>query len=379
MDVKLVAAVTGDLGAGTKTVTAFCQEHGISRQTFYKWRRRYQAGGLDGLENKSRAPHTHKRIGADIEDAIVRYRKDLLDRGLDAGPLSIASKLDDDPNIESTPAASTIWRTLVRRGFVTPEPKKRPRSSWRRFEFDRPNECWQIDATETHLADGTRAVIFNIIDDHSRVCVASRATPAQTSVAAWETFLAATQDWGVPAHVLSDNGVEFSGKIRGFEVVFETNLHNIGIKSLTSTPYHPQTCGKIERFQQTLKRWLAHHDPPETLDDLQDLIDAFVAYYNHERPHQGIGRERPIRRWRATPKAVPAKYPTNTPTRTRTCTVGADGTIQARPWRINIGRQYAGTSVTIITQANDCAIFDADTLIETRTINPNSRYQPRKR
>ena len=137
MDVRLRIAVASD----ALNVAAFCREHGVSRQTFYEWRRRYLADGLDGLEPRSRAPRTSpKRIGADVEDAVVALRKELIELGVDHGPGTIQWHLGRR-GLKSVPSQATIWRVLVRRGFVVPEPRKRPKSSFRRFEATAPKRA----------------------------------------------------------------------------------------------------------------------------------------------------------------------------------------------------------------------------------------------
>ena len=267
------------------------------------WRRRYQADGLDGLEARSRAPETSpQRIGGDVEDAIVALRKELDELGVDAGPATIQWHLGRQRR-RAVPSEATIWRVLVRRGFVVPEPRKRPKSSWRRFEASAPNELWQADCIDWVIATGP-VRILSFLDDHSRVALRVKALTEATTDATWETFCEATERWGVPLGQLTDNGLNFSGRLRGFEVRFEIELRAIGVVPKTSRPYHPQTCGKVERFQQTLKKWLRRQPLAADLAELQTQLDTFVAYYNHQRPHRGIGRITPAERWAATPPAI---------------------------------------------------------------------------
>ena len=144
---------------------------------------------------------------------------------------------------------------------------------------------------------------------------------------AWTTFCQAAQRWGLPAGVLSDNGLCFSGKLRGFEVAFEAKLRDAGIRPFTGRPYHPQTTGKVERFQQTLKKWLRRQDHRRglatDLDELQARLDEFCAYYNNQRPHQGIGRVTPLSRWQASPASQPAGEPLPHPDRLTPARTGA--------------------------------------------------------
>ena len=151
MDVRLRIAV----GSPGLNVAQFCREQGISRQSFYVWRRRFQAGGLDGLEPRSRAPRSSpRRVPAEMEEAIVALRKELSEAGLDAGPATIEWHLRRR-GLRTVPSLATIWRVLGRRGFIQPEPAKRPKSSYRRFEAAAPNELWQADCTEWVIATGS--------------------------------------------------------------------------------------------------------------------------------------------------------------------------------------------------------------------------------
>jgi transposase InsO family protein len=271
--VRLLAAVSGDL-AEVK-VSDLCRELGVSRKTFYKWADRYQTEGLAGLEPRSRRPVSSPgQVPVEVEDRIVELRKQLDDDGLDAGADTIHAHLVRAGG--PCPSRSTIWRVLVRRGQVVPEPKKRPRSSWQRFEASQPNECWQIDATEWELRNGRRVEIFDLLDDHSRLMVASVAVPAATTVAAWAAFSGGVERYGLPLRCLSDNGLCFSGRLKGMEVTFEVNLRAAGITPINSRPYHPQTCGKVERVQQTLKKWLRARPRARSIRALQTPPDQTI-------------------------------------------------------------------------------------------------------
>ena len=266
--------------------------------------------GPAGLEERSRAAKRPAgRISAELEDQIVAARKRLFDDGLEGGPGSVHSWLEDH-GVRDVPSEATIWRVFVRRGQVVPAPHKRPKGSGLRFERERPNECWQIDATHWELASGAVIEVINIIDDRSRVCVDAFAVRVCTSPAAWQAFSRASQRYGLPAEVLSDNNAAFRSYADGAKPpVFERNLHVLGIRTLHSRPHHPQTCGKVERFHQTQKRWLTKRPPARTLTGLQRQLDGFREIYNRQRPHRSIGRQRPADVWNALPKAQPA-HPT---------------------------------------------------------------------
>jgi len=283
-------------------------DYGVSRRWVQTLVARYLTEGEAAFAPRSRRPLTNPwRTPAEVEDAIVDVRKELADAGHDAGAETIAWHLHKRTG--SAPSVATIWRILSRRGFVVPQPHKRPRSSWHRFAADLPNELWQADITHWHLADGTEVEILNILDDHSRLLVGSSARTIFKAADVVTDVQAAMSRHGRPERLLTDNGAVFTGAYRGHGwVALERELVGLGIAITRSRPYHPQTCGKAERLHQTEKRWLDRQDPPPaTVVDLQARLDIFRAYYNTERPHRGIGRRTPADAWNARPRAVPAR------------------------------------------------------------------------
>lgn len=371
VDVRLMAAVAG----GEINVAAFCRERGVSRDSFYRWRKRYLEEGLTGLEPRSSAPKTSPgRVSPAVEDAVVALRKELDGAGLDAGAGTIQWHLGRR-GLVSVPSEATIWRILVRRGFVTRQPRKRPTSSWRRFEAGAPNELWQADATKWVIGVG-QVEVLTFLDDHSRLVTACRAVSTATTANTWEVFCAGVQTWGLPSGHLSDNGLNFSGRLRGCEVDFEIRLRAAGVRPITSRPFHPQTCGKIERFHQTLKKWLRKQPLAESLADLQAQLDRFVAYYNAERPHRGIGRCTPLERWNATPKAINAGIALPAPQRTPTVTVSDAGVVDLNKWAINVGVDHAGRTARVMLDDTHAAVFIDGRLIRHLQLDHNRRYQP---
>ncbi len=277
-----------------RPVAELAAAHGVDRSWIYKLLARYRAEGDAGLVARSRRPHrSPTRVGTEIEEEIVLLRKQLAEEGLDAGAVTIAWHLGR--RHEVVPSVSTIWRVLNRRGFVTPQPRKRPRSSYIRFEADLANECWQSDMTHWHLGEGTGVEIVNFIDDHSRLCVASVAVEVTRATDVAEAFAQAIAAYGTPASVLTDNGCIYTAKHRNGKVVMETLLESLGVTYKHSSPYHPQTCGKVERFHQTMKRYLVRQPGAADLAGLQAQIDRFVAYYNTCRPHRALGPAHPRR------------------------------------------------------------------------------------
>jgi transposase InsO family protein len=291
-----------------RPVAELAAAHGVHRSWIYKLLARYRAEGDAGLVPRSKRPHrSPTRVPTSVEDEVVLLRKRLGEEGLDAGALTIHWHLAQREG--PVPSVSSIWRMLARRGFVVAQPAKRPKSSFVRFEASLPNECWQSDMTHWSLADGTGAEIVNVLDDHSRFCVASRVFTVTRATDVAEVLLGAIERHGAPAAVLTDNGCIYTAKHRGGRVVTETLLESLGIAYKHSRPYHPQTCGKVERFHLTLKRFLARQDPAADLGALQAQLDRFVATYNAARPHRALGRRTPASVFGSRVKATPTARP----------------------------------------------------------------------
>jgi transposase InsO family protein len=282
------------------------------------------------------------------------------------------------------PSVATIWRVLSRRGFVVPEPHKRPRSSWRRFCAELPNECWQADTTHWSLSDGTDVEVLNMLDDHSRLLVASKAFSTTKAADVVATFHEAAGRYGLPASVLTDNGAIFTAEARNGRCVMESELDVLGIAYKHSRPYHPQTCGKVERFHQTLKRWLAKQPGSASLLELQEKLDRFAVYYNTVRPHRAIGRRSPAEAFRARTKATPKRPGFSVPTdyRVRRDRVDQSGKVtlryRSKLFHIGLGRAHAGLRVLILVAERDVRVITEDgELIRQLTIDPSRPYQPR--
>jgi transposase InsO family protein len=314
-----------------------------------------------------------------VEDWIVGKREELADAGLDHGASTIQWHMRQG-QLPLIPAVSTIHRIMVRRGLVTAQPHKRPKGVWHRFEAPAPNEWWQIDAMNWTIATGV-VKVFNIIDDHSRVAVRSWACLDDTGDNAWATFSQGASEWGMPAGVLSDNGLSFSGKLRHCEVVFEARLRDAGIRPFTGRAFHPQTTGKVERFQQTLKKRLRKQPLAGNIAELQAQLDEFCQIYNYERPHQGIGRITPISRWQASAPSTPAGAPLDHPTwpkpfAPRHLTVNARGVLRIDKMLVGLGVEYRQCPATVIIDDQHLTVFINGQLVRHLTIDRTRAYQP---
>jgi transposase InsO family protein len=358
------------------------RDYRVSRGWVRELVKRYEAEGEAGLQPRSRRPHTTaNRTAAEIEDRIVELRRSLADQGLDAGPHTIAYHLAERGG--QVPSVTTIWRILKRRGFVIPQPQKRPKSSFVRFQADLPNERWQADITHWVLADGSNVDVLNSIDDHSRLLVGSDARATTKSADVVASFHEAAARHGFPASVLTDNGAVFTANSRGQgRVAIELELARLGVSYFHSTPYHPQTCGKVERFHQTLKRWLARQAPASTVQELQAQLDWFRDYYNNVRPHRALGRTTPAKAFAARPRSAPSRPGEPFPShyRIRRDRIDPSGVItlryNSRLHHVGLGRRHAGTRVLVLVADLDVRVVSEDgELLRELTLDPSRDYQ----
>ena len=360
--------------------------YGVSQGWVSRLVARYRAEGQAAFEPRSRRPGTSPNaISGQTADLIVRLRKDLAGQGLDAGPDTICWHLRHQHQVTVSPA--TISRYLMRAGLVTPEPRKRPKSSYIRFAAEQPNECWQSDFTHWPLADGTDAEILTWLDDHSRYALRVTAHCTVTGPVVLAAFRAAVAAYGAPASTLTDNGMVFTTRFsggKGGRNGLENELRRLGVKQKNGRPNHPQTQGKVERFQQTLKKWLAAQQPqPATLAQLQALLDEFTTYYNQRRPHKSLPhRASPATAYAARPKAAPGNRTSDTHNRVRTDRLDANGTVTLRHggrlYHIGIGRTHTRTHVLLLVQDRHIRIINAATgeLLRELTLDPTRSYQP---
>jgi transposase InsO family protein len=365
-----------------RSVSELAAAHGVHRSWIYKLLARYKSGGYGALERRSRAPRScPNRTSAEMVEAIVSLREQLQAEGHDCGAATIAFHLIE--RFEQAPSVSTIWRVLKKEGLVVSQPQKRPRSSLIRFEAELPNEMWQADVTHWGLAGTGHAEILNVLDDHSRLFLASRAFPTVKAADVVDVFRMAIALHGAPASLLCDNGAVFTATPRGGKVLLQVELERLGIAAKNSRPYHPQTCGKVERLHQTLKRYLARQAPARTLAGLQEQLDGFTGYYNATRPHRALGGRTPLQAYGARVKARPPDSPSaDAHFRVRQDKVDTNGTVtlrhDSRLHHIGLGRAHKGRAVKLLIADRDIRVLNLDTgeLIRRLTLDPSRDYQP---
>jgi transposase InsO family protein len=361
--------------------------YGVSQGWVSRLVARYRAEGEAAFEPRSRRPKTSPTAtSASTVELIVRLRKRLSAQGLDAGPDTIAWHLRQHHQLAVSRA--TISRYLTAHGLVTPQPKKRPRSSYVRFQAALPNQTWQADFTHYRLAAATDAEVLTWLDDHSRYALHLSAHAPVTGPVVLAAFRAAVAAHGVPASTLTDNGMVFTTRLaggKGGRNALEAELRRLGVAQKNASPNHPTTCGKVERFQQTLKKWLAAQPvQPTTLAELQALLDQFTIIYNHQRPHRALPhRATPAAAYHALPKALPASSRDHDAhTRVRHDRIDDSGVVTLRVagrlHHLGVGRTHARTHVLMLVDDLHVRIVNAATgeLLRELTIDPSRDYQP---
>jgi len=295
--------------APSGAVSTFCAEHNISRKSFYVLRNRAKDEGQAAvLEPRTRRPKSSPSEFSDgVKEQAIGVRAALEQSGLDHGPISVHEKMRT-MGLAQVPSTASLARIFREAGVARVEPKKKPRSSWRRFVYPAPNACWQLDGTEYVLSGGRTCVILQLIDDHFRYAVGSHVAWGETAEAAIAVFDKAVANHGVPQRLLSDNGAALNPTRRGHHGRLVAHVGTLGVEAITGKPYKPTTQGKNERFHQTLFRYLDKQPLAESLEQLQAQVDEFDHIYNTERPHQGLpGRVTPLTAWEATAKADPPR------------------------------------------------------------------------
>ncbi|WP_344026456.1 IS481 family transposase, partial [Kribbella jejuensis] len=375
-----------------RPVAEVVAQYGVARSWVYELLARWRLEGEAAFEPRSRRPKTSPQATpAAAVEVVLELRKRLTEQGLDAGADTLGWHLQHHHGIRLSRA--TIHRILTRAGAVTPEPGKRPRASYLRFAAEQPNECWQSDFTHYRLtrldgSPGRDVEVITWLDDHSRYALSVTAHPRITGPIVTTTFRETVAEHGIPASTLTDNGMVYTTRLsggKGGRNGLETELRRLNITQKNSRPNHPTTCGKVERFQQTLKKWLrAQPVQPVTIAELQVLLDVFADEYNHRRPHRSLPH-------RATPATVYTARPKATPShdragevhhRVRTDRIDDTGVVtlrvNGRLHHIGIGRTHARTHVLLLVHDLHIRVVDAATgeLLRELVLDPTKDYQP---
>jgi transposase InsO family protein len=370
-----------------RTQAEVAATYGVSKGWVSKLIARYHAEGESAFEPRSRRPRTSPdALDESVVQLILELRRRLAGAGLDAGPDTIAWHLTKHHDV--VVSRSTISRHLARAGLVVPEPRKRPKSSYIRFEAQMPNETWQSDFTHYRLAAGADVEVITWLDDCTRYALSVTAHHRITGPIVTATFRQTLARHGIPASTLTDNGMVYTVRLaggRGGRNTFEAELRRLHVVQKNSRPAHPTTCGKVERFQQTMKNWLrAQPTQPRSLAELQTLLDEFADEYNHRRPHRSLPhRATPGARYQLMPKAMPGESrDPDTHDWIRHDRVDKAGSVtlrhDGRLHHIGVGRTHAGTYVILLVQDLHIRVVNTITgeLLRELILNPHIDYQP---
>jgi transposase InsO family protein len=366
------------------SVSEVAKKYKVSKRWVYKLLAKERAGGIAAVEKASTRPKSHSKQTPDsVKEAIVSLRSSLAEQGIDNGAQTISWYLIQQGI--AAPALSTIWRVLKNAGLVEPQPKKKPKAYIQRFEAAQPNETWQSDFTHWRLADGTDIEILNWLDDHSRYLLSCRAFKPVTGKAVVDTFKLCINEYGLPQSTLTDNGTVYTARFVKGKTHFELLLAQLGVQQKNGSPGHPTTQGKIERFHQTQKTWLAQQPRAENIYELQQQLDEFSHVYNDLRPHSAHRpMKTPLVAYHATIKATPPENSIGAHYRIRYDTVDKFGKLTLRRnglvHHLGIGIKHARTPVLILVDETDVTVIHSATgeIIATHVIDDNHNYWPKQ-
>ena len=356
--------------------------YGVSEGWVFKLVARWRAEGDAAFQARSRRRGSSpSKVCDETVELVVNLRSELSAQGLDAGPHTVCWHLQQRHQITVSP--STIRSRLVDLGLVEPNPKKWPRSSYVGFQADLPNQMWQSDFTNWPLSDGSTTEIITWLDDHSRYALSVTVHRRITGPIVVDTFDQTCVDHGVPASTLTDNAMVYTTRFSGGEGgrnAFEARLAALDIEQKNSTPNHPTTCGKVERFQQTLKKYLKAQRRANDLNQLQGILDEFTRHYNHNRPHRSLGRTTPAAAYNRLPKAEPGQTGNTTHFRVRHDCIDKTGSVtlrhNSRLHHIGIGRAHKHTPVTLLVADLDIKVVATQTGELLGHLTLNRDYQP---
>jgi len=385
-------------GRGPDNIAEWCRLNGITPRTFFRHRKRVLEDGV--WAPRSRRPHSSPAATPTPVVTAVRELREAL--APDNGADSIRDGLENRAREQDwaswgwvVPSRATINRILDREGLLAKNPAKRPKSSFRRFVYARPRDCYQIDATVHELAGGRHAVAFDVIDDASRVWVACLVADAETSAAAIAAMECAINEWGAPGLVLADNGWAFAHPRRDQDrsrtgVFARTLSEHWSIAVIHSSPYHPQTLGKNERLHQTAKKLLAHQHPHPAADpvELQTRLDSVREHYNHHRRHSAIAAapvRTPAQAWAAAAEhGGPGDLARQSDATVHRRRVAANGAVTlagrgpAPYLSFSVGRAHATTTVTVLRNGDHIVVYDAEgEVLGHQHLDTSTRYQGR--
>jgi len=345
-------------------VRGLCRRYGISPQTGYKWigrsgRSQADAGVVGdavvddlavAMADRSRRPHTSPgRTDRVIEQLVC----DLRLQHPAWGGRKIHARLLARGHSD-IPAASTITDILRRNGLIDPDESSKHKP-FVRFEHLQPNDLWQMDFVgHFPLDDGGRCHTLTVLDDHSRFCLAARACANETGATVQKHLTDSFRRYGLPRRILSDNGSPWGCDSEHRYTQLGAWMIRLGISISHGRPYHPQTQGKDERFNRTLKAEAIGTRRFRDVDDVQHRFDPWRDVYNLERPHEALGMATPATRYTPSPRPFPESLPpieyglSDIVRR-----VQADGYFNYRTIRFKISQAFTGHPIALRPTSRD--------------------------
>jgi transposase InsO family protein len=364
--------------ANGRTVSEVAKDWGVSRQTMHAWLARYEAEGLEGLNNRSHRPaHSPKQMPAVWEAKVLEVRRARPYWGARRLALELTRKGGAEPPLSE----SAVYRCLVRAGVIEPQPRRWRREIWKRWERGAPMELWQLDTVGGFLlADGTSAKALTGVDDHSRYCVSARLMARERTQSVCDGFTSALRTHGVPAQVLTDNGKVFTGRFTQppVEVLFDRICRENGVDHLLTQPRSPTTTGKIERFHKTLRVEFDTRQVFRNLKTAQEALDEWVSYYNTQRPHQSLADATPESRFHASDDQ-PQRRLTPRPERNGeqwvSRRVARNGLVSVGYQQVSVGKHFGGSACDLLVTEGLLQFWVGNELLKTvvRTSKGNVR------
>lgn len=338
-------------GLGPVAVSELC---GVSRQTIYKWQRRYERDGSDSLQNRSRAPKQHAQAVSDsMRNQIVRLRRKTGD-----GPKKIRVYLERLLLEEKVPSASTIGLILKARDLTKAAPKRRhapkPDGPRRLTEAQAPNDVWTIDFKGEFSVGKSTCYPLTVQDRLSRASLAIKAGTGTytetTNSKMWSLFRA----HGLPSVIRCDNGTPFISTRSPAGLTQVSSIWvRLGIVVERTLPATPSENGRHERFHRTLKKHTAN-PPAKNLNAQQKRFDRFRKHFNEERPHEALEMKTPASLYEESPRQCPAGLPEiEHPNAQHIHRIYADGNTIYRGCRFHVGMAFATQTVGLIEKADD--------------------------
>lgn len=325
-------------------IRALCRRYEISPKTGYKWLGRYAREGAAGLAERSRRPaHSPRHSDPALEARVIALHEQY--------PCWGARKLHALLPAEGRPHPSTVEAILRRHGCQILGQVEGAGQAAQRFEHEAPNLLWQMDF-KGHFAltdrGAGRCHPLTVLDDHSRFALCLAACGNETGRTVQALLIETFRRYGLPERISTDNGPPWGARRGEALSGLETWLIRLGIRVSHSRPYHPQTQGKDERFHRTLKRELLDRAGFHSLQACQHALDAWRDRYNLVRPHEALGQQPPVSRYRPSARAYPERLPeVHYEPGDRVLKVRTKGQIHFAGQQLFIGEGLAGEQVAI--------------------------------